>query len=168
MRNFAVTLILIALLVSSAPAADWGRLQFLIGHWTGEGDGTPGAAAGGFSFAEDLQGAILVRKNFANYPAQNGKPAFRHDDLMIVYRSEDQRLRAMYLDNEGHSIPYKVDTSSDAIVFTSEGPEETMRFRFTYTKNGAAAVRIKFEIAPPGKELATYIEATAHRDVAKK
>ena len=165
------TVLLAFILMGPLSAADWGPLQYLVGSWIGEGDGSPGKGSGGFSFSEDLQGKILVRRNFADYPAQGGKPAFRHDDLMIVYRDADGKtLRAMYFDNEGHTIPYLVDAGANSAVFTSEGARDTTRFRFTYTRapnGGPDSVKIKFEIAPPGKDLAVYIEAVAHRAAGK-
>ena len=50
---------------SSAETAkkDWEALQFLVGEWSGEGGGGPGEGSGTFSFATELQGKILVRKN---------------------------------------------------------------------------------------------------------
>src|SRR5712692_4440664 len=70
----------------TAKADDWGPLQFLVGQWTGEGGGEPGQGSGSFSFTPDLQGKILVRKNVAEYPPSKEKPAYRHDDLMVIYR----------------------------------------------------------------------------------
>ncbi|PWT98326.1 MAG: hypothetical protein C5B51_29530 [Terriglobia bacterium] len=157
----------LGLLLSSTVvcAQDWGPLQFLVGRWTGEGTGVPGEASGGFSFAPHLQGKILVRKNFADYPPAAGKPGFRHDDLMVVYRDESQRLRAMYFDNEGHVISYTVKPiESGGVVLESEGPQNVTRYRMTYRASSADRVRIGFEIAPPGKDFAGYIEATARRE----
>jgi hypothetical protein len=149
-------------------ADDWGPAQFLIGHWTGDGAGQPGQGTGSFSFTPDLQGKVLVRKSFAAYPAANGKPASRHDDLMIVYRDGPSReLRAMYFDSEEHVIPYAVKPADGGgVVFVTEGSSTTMRYRLTYTGTATDALKLKFEIAPPGKEFATYLEATAHRDRA--
>ena len=48
-------------------------LNFLLGEWIGEGSGSPGEAAGEFSFTSDLQNTILVRKSSARYPAQTGR-----------------------------------------------------------------------------------------------
>jgi hypothetical protein len=148
-------------------AEDWGALQYLIGNWTGEGNGTPGQGSGSFSFTPDLQGRILVRKNRAEYPATKDKQAFAHDDLMIVYRDPDESsegaLRATYFDSEGHVIRYSVAMFGDRIVFTSEPSRSAPQYRFTYTREGADAVKIKFEIAPPGKGFTTYIEAGARR-----
>jgi len=161
-----VGLMAVALMMAGeVRAADWGPLQFLIGNWVGEGDGSPGKGSGGFQFSEDLGGKILVRRNTADYPAQGGRPAFHHDDLMVVYREETGgRMRAMYFDSEGHTIPYVVESRGGDIVFTSEGTREVTRYRFTYLKSGSAAVKIRFEIGAPGKELAVYIEASAKKN----
>jgi hypothetical protein len=146
-------------------AEDWGPAQFLIGHWTGDGTGQPGQGTGSFSLTPDLEGKVLVRKSFAAYPAANGKPAFRHEDLMIVYRDDARQLRAMYFDSEDHVIPYSVKPADGGgVVFVTEGASSTMRFRLTYSSTGAGRLKLKFEIAPPGKDFTTYLEGTAHRD----
>lgn len=61
-------------------------LQFLAGSGTGE----PGQGVGEFSFSFDLQDKVLVRKSFAEYPATKEKPAYRHDDMMIIYKDADK------------------------------------------------------------------------------
>ena len=115
--------------------------------------------------ASDIGLPEPVRKNFAEFPATNGKPASRHDDLMVVYRDEASHgLRATYYDNEGHTIPYAVTASAGNVVFLSDGPATAMRFRMTYSATAPGQVKIKFELAPPGKDFSTYIEAAAHRD----
>src|ERR1700693_1226171 len=79
-------LLIVATLLGSltACAQDWRPLEFLVGHWTGEGTtADQGSGTGAFSFTPDLQNKILLRKNFAEYPKANGKSAYRHDDLMI-------------------------------------------------------------------------------------
>jgi hypothetical protein len=144
-------------------ATEWGPLQMLLGEWTGEGTGSPGQGQGGFTFTPDLQNHVLLRKNFAEYPPANGRPAFRHDDLMLVYHDAQKQIRATYWDSEDHVIPYRVTADEGKTVFVSDGPANEPRYRFTYTTVGADALAIRFEIAPPGKEFATYIEARAHR-----
>ena len=163
MRRLAI---LTALLLPAAlAAADWGPVEFLVGRWTGEGGGEPGTGSGAFTLAPDLQGRILVRKNFATYPAAAGRPAFRHDDLMIVYRDEQSALRAMYWDNEGHVIAYAVQPAAEGgATFLSDAPPTAMRYRLTYLRAGKDKIKIRFEIAPPGKDFTTYLEAAAHRD----
>lgn len=150
-----------------APPADWSAWQFLLGDWVGEGDGTPGQGEGGFTFAPDLQKRVLVRKNFAKYPATKERPAFTHEDLMVVYQEPGKAARAIYFDNEGHVINYAVEFAKDgnSVTFVSDPSPTAPRFRLTYLKSGSDALGIKFEIAPPGKPdtFSPYINAKAHR-----
>jgi hypothetical protein len=87
---------------------------------------------------------------------------------MVVYRdTPESPLRAIYFDNEGHTIRYDVQSPPDGgeIVFVS-GPEPSApRFRLTYTRVDQERMKIKFEIAPPGhpEQFAAYLEASAHR-----
>jgi hypothetical protein len=155
--------LLATLLVPLFAADDWGPAQFLVGHWSGEGGGGPGQGAGSFSFATDLQGKILVRKNFAEYPPTDGKPGSRHDDLMIVYR-EGGQMKAIYFDSEQHVIPYGVKPADHGVVFMTEGDKPGPRYRLTYSSTGQDTLKIQFEIAPPGKEFTTYIQASARRE----
>ena len=104
--------------VCSLLGQDWGPAQFLVGNWAGEGGGQPGQGSGAFSFSPDLQGKVLVRKSFAEYPPANGRPASRHDDLTIVYRDETTHaLRATYFDNEEHVIQYTVKPAEAWFLF---------------------------------------------------
>ncbi len=150
-------------------AALWGPLQFLVGKWTGEGTGAPGEGTGGFSFTWDLGQKILVRRNHADYPATNDRPAFTHLDFMVIYGdAAGKTLKAIYFDNERHVINYSVlvQEGGDRVQFISDAIPSVPRYRFTYIKAGVNALKLKFEIAPPGKpdSFATYIEASARRD----
>jgi hypothetical protein len=166
-----VPLICWVALLAAIPAAclaaepDWGAAQFLVGHWTGEGSRQPGAGTGAFSFTPDLQGTVLLRRSFAEYPAAAGKPASRHDDLTVVYHGETAgELRAIYFDNEGHVIRYTGTASDAGVVFVSDGKPDEVRYRLTYTPTGKDSLKLQFEIAAPGKDFSRYLEATARRD----
>jgi len=149
------------------PTIDWKPLSWLIGDWTASGTGGPGQGSGSFSFQPDLQGKILVRKSFAEYPATGNKPAYRHDDLMVVY-SEAGSYKAIYFDNEEHTIRYSIGASTDgAVTFLSDAAAGAPRFRLTYRKTGGTTLSGKFEIAPPDKPFATYLEWSAQKKVAK-
>jgi hypothetical protein len=150
----------------SMKPVDWDAYRFLLGEWVGEGTGDPGQGNGGFSFSLDLQNTVLVRKNYANYPATKDRPAFSHDDLMIVYQDKGI-TRADYFDNEQHVIHYTVSISHDSTsyIFVSDPVASEPRFRLTNKKQGTDSIRITFEIAPPGKpdSFPRYIEAVARR-----
>ncbi len=172
MRTFVLFLAVLALFTSAgaqqASAPDWQGFEWLAGSWSGQGGGTPGqASGGGFSFTFDLQRQVLVRKSFAEYPATKERPAFRHDDLTIVYADPQTRAkRAVYFDNEGHVIHYIVsaDAARKTVVFLSEAVPGNPSFRLTYLSTGPDNMKLSFDIAPPGKtEFKPYVEATAHR-----
>jgi len=143
------------------------RMSFMVGRWVGAGTGAPGDSQGEFSFAWGLSHNVLIRRSFAEYPATNGRPASRHDDLMIVF-SEGGKLRADYFDNEGHTIRYSVMIAADgnSIEFLSEAIEAAPRYRLTYSKTGDAdSLKLKFEIAPADRRdvFTSYIDATLQR-----
>ena len=168
-------LLLILFLVFSGEAtaeqqkdSNLAALLPLLGKWSAEGGGQPGqASAGGFSFDFDLQGKVLVRRNYSEYPATGGKPASRHDDLMVIYQEPDQRTRAVYFDNEGHIIYYSVFLSEDkrTITLLSDSVPTAPRFRFIYTLLKDDSLSLEFDIAPPGKpdSFSKYVEGKARR-----
>ncbi len=141
-------------------------LEFLVGSWEGEGGGDPGKGTGSFTFGFELANTVLVRRNRADYPATNERPAFSHEDLTVVF-SEGGKLRAEYFDNEGHVIRYGITGPDDkgSIQFLSDFSASSPRFRLTYTPTGKDRLSLRFDIAPPGSAdgFKTYIEATAKR-----
>jgi hypothetical protein len=147
---------------------NWQEWGFLIGEWTGTGSGQPGQGTGGFSFKPDLQQRVLVRTSRAEYPATKERPAYKHEDLMVIYyEAADSSARAVYFDNEGHVIHYAVqlDPANKTATFLSESEAGAPRYRLSYTGKPPDAVNIKFELAAPDKpdQFQTYIDATAKR-----
>jgi len=175
-RNLGLTvlgLIALPLLLAAQQRkseVDWQPLLWLVGDWTGTGAGDPGHGSGGFSFNQDLQGHVLIRKSFSEYPATAGKPAYRHDDLMIIYPA-GKDFRAEYFDNEGHVIRYAIAISKDAstVTFLSDKAAPGPRFRITYHENSANSLTGTFEIAPRDKPngFTKYLEWTAEKQVTK-
>ena len=159
--------LLAALAVGAGGAAragepGWKPLAWLLGDWVGEGGGAE-TGAGGFSFRPDAGGQVLVRRNFAAYPAQNGKPASRHDDLMVI-EGQGGQLRATYWDSEGQTIHYAVSAPSpDEVVFVSDDPAGP-RFRLSYRRT-AGGLAGRFEIAPPPArdQFRNYLTWTARK-----
>ena len=171
-RNIASVLLLTLLIAGLCPAqkvspAQWTKFQFLLGSWNAAGSGNPGEGTGEFSFTPDLQNRVLVRRSHTAYPAAPNRPAFAHDDLMIIYADEGEMFHADYSDNEGHVIRYTIEFSSDGntCTLTSESLAGTPRFRLTYNKRNGGEVGIKFQIAPAGQpnNFQTYVEGTAKR-----
>ena len=160
MRREVVVLALLAAAAAAAaePADPWKPLQFLVGEWVAEGEGAPGQGSGSFSFQLDLEGKVLVRRNRSDYPAAGVRPAFHHEDLLVIYAdSGGKDIRAIYFDNEGHVVRYQVESLGDTVRFLSEASAPEQRFRLTYRKTSRDTVIVEFEIAPPGKP-----EAFAH------
>jgi hypothetical protein len=145
-----------------AAAPDWGPLAWLKGHWTGEGGGAQ-QGAGGFSFLPEAGGTVLVRRNTADYPAQNGRPASHHEDLMVIHR-DGERLRADYWDSEGQTIHYVVTASEPGLVVFLSDPGPGPRFRLTYRQR-PKGLEGRFEIAPPNapEQFKDYLTWTARR-----
>ncbi len=167
MRAILCLLSLSAVLLGQAAAAKpdpFAELRFLVGTWQlADSTGAPGkAGAGEFSFRAELDGRTLVRRNVADYPAQEGRPAFRHEDNLTVY-ADGGALRALYLDNEGHAIHYLVSAlpGERGIRFLSEGPGP--RFRMEYRPAAAGTVDFSFDLAAPGKDFSNYIKASVRR-----
>jgi hypothetical protein len=150
----------------NAPA-NWTKFQFMLGSWKAAGSGSPGEGAGEFSFMFDLQKRVIVRRSHTEYPATAGRPAFAHDDLMIIYADEQQLFHADYYDNEGHVIHYAIEFSHDenTCKFVSDASASQPRFQLIYRKIKDGELAISFDIAPPGQpnNFKTYVEGTAKR-----
>jgi hypothetical protein len=126
----------------------WEKWEFLFGEWAGEAAGQPGQGIGTFSFKPDLDGNILVRRSHTEFPAANKRPAFNHDDLLIVYKNQAGfPSSAIYFDNENHTISYLVALTDNSVVFTSEVSGNVPRFRLTYTKLDTKKLNVRFEMA---------------------
>ncbi len=165
--------VVVALLVPppQAPAqkADpWAPYRFLGGTWTGDEKGQPGDTTGTATFAFDLDGRILVRTNRTNVAASARGPAYVHADKLVVFRdAPGQPMRAIYWDNEDHTIEYDASASPDGkvVTFVSRAKPSETRFRLVYTQLDPSRVDVKFEMAPPGSPDAfkVYLEGITRR-----
>ena len=147
---------------------EWKDFDYLLGEWTWVGGGQPGQGKGVSTFRPELDGTVLVRKTHLDYPATKERAAFAHDDLLYVYHDpQDNSLRAIFFDGEGHVIRYAITVASggNSVEFLSDAAPAGTRCRMTYARAGADSVTETFEIAPPGKpnDFATYVEFTAKR-----
>lgn len=144
----------------------WDKWKYLIGEWVGEGNGQPGQGEGSFSFQTNLEGKVLVRKNHTTFPETAKSAATVHDDLLYVYASpEDGSQEAIYFDNEGHVIRYRISFTESSIVLTSDKSPKSPRFRLTYSKLSDTSVNIIFAMAMPDApdSFRTYLEGKANK-----
>jgi hypothetical protein len=151
---------------SGQQKSTWDDWSWLVGDWVGEGSGQPGQGGGTFSFAYDLDQNIMVRKSHSEYPATVDKPAIIHDDLMIVYLDNSGNpSRAIYFDNEGHTINYHISYSDRSIVFISDKIPGVPIFRLTYTLLENGTVDTKFEMSQDGEKFMIYVEGKSRKTV---
>lgn len=158
---FAIPVLLTLLLASPTAAAPdpLATLDFLLGDWRAESAG-PKDASGSSAFTKELQGRAIVRTSFAAYPAAGGRPASRHDDLMVIHAAGGEALRADYYDSEGHAIRYAVSVpATGEAVFLSDSIPGAPRYRLSYRLLPDGVLDGRFDVAPPGKpdSLANYL-----------
>ena len=143
---------------------NWDQWRWLTGEWVGEGSGQPGTGGGTFSFKTDLDQNILVRKSHSEYPATADKPQVIHDDLMVVYPDySGTPAKAIYFDNEGHTINYTITYSDKSIILTSDKIPNVPIFRLTYSLLDNETVNTKFEMSQDGVKFFTYIEGKSKK-----
>lgn len=140
------------------------KWKWLIGEWVGEGSGQPGQGAGTFTFSFDLNQKVIIRKSHSEYSASGNTPKVIHDDLMIVYPDiNGLQDRAIYFDNEGHTILYTAVFQDKSIVLTSEKAPGSPIFRLTYTLLENDIVNTRFEMSPDGINFKAYVEGKSKR-----
>jgi len=141
----------VAASTATGAPAELEPLAFLVGEWPASGTGQPGAGTGTATFARSLQDKVIVRTSYADYPAAAGKPASRHDDLMVIHAAPGGGARADYYDSEGHVIRYAVQSpAAGQAIFLSEAAGGGPRFRLAYTLAAPGVLKGEFAIAPPG------------------
>lgn len=159
-----IGLIMIATTCFGQQNSPWMKWSWLLGEWKGEGNGQPGQGSGIFTFKPDLNDKILVRKSHSEYPATSGKPAIVHDDLLIVYvDNSGNPSKAIYFDNEGHTINYSINYIDKSIVLLSDKIQNIPIFRLTYTLLDNESIDTKFEMSRDGEKFMTYIEGKSKK-----
>ena len=157
--SLACALIGAPVLAAEPLAGALAPLGFMVGDWSAAGDSVGAGAGGASSIHPDLQGRVLVRRDHVLVKAGGS-----FDIYMVVY-DDGGRLRADFIDTEGHVIHYAVTPSpGPSAVFESPGAAGTPGYRLTYAASSADRLHIRFEIAPPGGGYKTYSEG----DVARR
>ena len=148
----------------------WNKFNFLIGDWEGETKGQPGEGKGYVTFEYQLDKNILVRKDHNEFPETSERPAFNHDGLLIVYLENSKTPnKAVYWDNEGHTIFYDINFSEDgkSIIFASKIIPGLPNQRLTYEMNSENIINTRFELAMPNEpdKFTVHVEGISHRMV---
>ena len=145
-----------------SPAKSFDELHFLEGNWEAK---TPASASGPavtgtYSFKKEMGGHVLARHSSAD--ECKGPAGFDcdHHDLLYLYQdAPGQPLKAIYFDNEGHTIHYDVFAPSQSKVILLSSPANPgPRFRLTYDlqHNNMSG---KFQMQMPGQtEWTSYLE----------
>jgi len=152
-------------------ATNWDAWKFLLGEWEGGHAGDPGQGYGRFSFDLNLDENILVRRSRTIFPTTKEREGYAHDDLLIIYTEFNGAKRAIYFDNEEHTIHYEVNISPDQKIITLESDPlpSAPQFRFIYINTGNDTLEARFEVAPPGMPgaFSVYLEGTSKRISSK-
>jgi hypothetical protein len=145
----------------SAPTDPWTALGFLEGTWAAD---TQGGAAGAqsngtYTFEFELKHHVLVRRSDSAACKGPANYDCNHSDVLYVYRdAENQPLKAIYFDNEGHVIHYAVSTpDSTTAMFVSDASPSGPQFRLVYELKGAV-MSGKFQMRMGQAEWKSYLE----------
>jgi hypothetical protein len=167
MRTILVMAIVLFGLVGSSNAQQsttWNKWNWLMGEWVGDGGGQPGQGGGAFSFTFDLDKKVVIRKSHSEFKGSEGKPAVVHDDLMVVYLDfNGSPSKAIYFDNEGHTISYTVTYPNNAVVLVSDRIPNVPIFRLSYIPLEDGSVNVKFEMSKDGEKFMTYVEGKSRK-----
>jgi hypothetical protein len=144
-------------------ADQWKALRFLEGTWQANTQGGSAAASGSgiYTFQFELNDHVLARHSQSNGNCQ-GPAAFncQHDDLLYVYQNaKGAPLEAIYFDNEGHVIHYRVSIPApNTAIFESDAAVPGPQFRLSYELKDRV-MQGKFQIRMPGRsEWKSYLE----------
>ena len=164
--TFLISFVLLISVSSFAQQSDpFEKWNWLIGKWNGEGSGNPGEGNGYFTFSKDLGEKVIIRKGHTEFPATEKSPRAIHDDLMIIYFDyPGSEPKAVYFDNEGHTIYYKIEFPEKDITFISQKSGNMPVFRLTYKQIDEGAVNVKFEISKDGINFAKYLEGKSLKE----
>jgi hypothetical protein len=139
----------------SAPTDPWQALAFLEGTWDAhtQGGAAQAQGSGTYSFAPELKHHVLVRRS-GDSVGCSGPKGFdcEHSDVLYVYQeAQDQPLKAIYFDSEGHVIHYVVSTpDSTTAVFISEASPSGPQFQLVYQLKDRV-MSGKFQMRMPGQ-----------------
>ncbi len=150
--------------------SDWEKLHFLIGDWVSPVSGQPGEGISGWSkFTYALDGKIIVRNSRAEFAPEPGQEkGLVHDDLLIIYQqSGEEKLRAIYFDNEAHIIHYMLSfpEKQPGVIFESEASPTSPQARLVYETEADGTLVTEFFVALPGGQMLSHVKGKLTREM---
>jgi len=131
-------------------------LAFLVGNWdSGEGKvaDTGGTSKGGSVFTVESDGAAILRRDHTETFDKAGKPSGGFHQTMLIY-ADNGKLRADYVDGEGHAIHYAVveAVAGKSVTFMgmNEAQDRGPTFRLTYDMKASDSLAVMFGMTVPG------------------
>jgi hypothetical protein len=140
----------------------WKALSFLEGTWDArtQSGSANAQASGTYTFKPELKHHVLAR--YSKLGDCKGPKAYdcKHGDLLYVYQeAENQPLKALYLDSEGHVIHYTVSAPEpNTALFVSEASPAGPQFQLVYQLKDSV-LSGKFQMRMPGQsDWKSYLE----------
>ena len=131
-------------------------LAFLVGSWdSGEGKvaDTGGTSKGGSVFTVESDGAAILRRDHTELFDKAGHPSGGFHQTMLIY-SDNDRLKADYVDGEGHAIHYAavkmVAGKSVTFMGVNDARDRGPTFKLTYDMKAPGMLAVDFGMTPPG------------------
>jgi len=152
-------------------ASPWDSMRFLLGSWTGAGQGQPGSSTIEREYRFALRDHFIEVRNTSTYRPQekNPKGEVHEDHGFISWDRARHRFVLRQFHVEGFVNQYVADSlgsSADSIVFRSEAIENIpagYRARETYRILGPDEFIERFELAEPNREFSVYSEGRFKR-----
>jgi hypothetical protein len=146
-------------IASSQQNLKFDRWNWLIGEWKDDHLQQSGYEGTTFSFTFDLDRKIIVRKSTSEIPDITAKHNFIHTDLMIIYLDPSGiAYKAIYFDNEGYIINYKISFEGRSVVFKNYDRGVSKIYKLTYTQIDNETISRKFELSRDGEIFTTFEE----------
>jgi hypothetical protein len=149
----------------------WKPFRPLLGSWEGSSEGKPGKSAVQSKFEFLFNGKFMKVSGKSVYPPQDKNPkGQRYEGFdMISYDHIRQKFVLRQFSGEGFVNQYALDQiapDGKTIVFVTESMENLppgFHARKTYRILNENEFTDTFELAPPGRELETYVETRLKR-----
>ena len=157
---------------STSSPDPWDQMRFLVGDWSGTGQGTPGTSTIERHIEFIVGGKFLWIRNTSTFKPQPGNPTGEvHQDWGVLsYDTRRKKFVLREFHSEGFMTQYTLEEVSDdgrRMVFITEVVENAppaFAARLTWNITGKRTLEETFELAPNGRDFKPCVEATLKRE----